>query len=125
VVATTSVVLGFTSNNPVIFLICQSVVQFAVPLSAIAPAALQIVTPPQMRGRVSSIWLLLSTLIPYSLGPTFTAALTEYVFKDPMAVGKSVAVQYGILGPLAAVLLLTAIGPMRRAVEEAKAWAVE
>jgi len=34
-------------------------------------------------------------------------------------------VQYGILGPLAAVLLLTAIGPMRRAVEEAKAWAVD
>jgi len=125
IVAASSVAVAFTTNNVLVFFACQSLSQFCVPLSAIAPAALQIVTPPQMRGRVSSIWLLLSTLIPYSLGPTFTAALTQYLFKDPLAVGKAIALQYAILGPLAVLLLLTAIGPMRRAVEEAKAWAID
>ena len=57
----------------------------------IAPAALQPITPNQMRAQVSALYLLAVNLIGLGIGPTFVALLTDYLYGDPALVGHSLA----------------------------------
>ncbi|MGK6320233.1 spinster family MFS transporter [Sphingomonas sp. DT-204] len=51
----------------------------------------QMVAPRHMRAQVSASIILLTTLFDYVLGPSSVALVTDFVFGDPKAVGKSVA----------------------------------
>lgn len=107
---------AYLSSSVWMFLILVAPVSFFMPVSAIAPSALQIITPGYMRGRVSSIWLLFANLFGIGLGATVIASFTDYLFKDPAAVGYSIALAYAIFSPCAVVALLLAVRPMRAAV---------
>jgi predicted MFS family arabinose efflux permease len=109
-------IAAYMSSSAWLFLILVAPVSFFMPVSAIAPAALQIITPGYMRGRVSSIWLLFANLFGIGLGATVIASFTDYLFKDPNAVGYSIALAYAIFSPCAVIALLMAIRPMRKAV---------
>ena len=65
-----------------------------------AAAALQFVTPNQMRAQVSAIYLFVLNFLGIGLGPTAVAMVTDYVFEDESAVGVSIAV----VGTAAAVI---------------------
>jgi MFS family permease len=58
----------------------------AVPLG-VAPAALMQVTPGQMRGQVSALYLFTINLIGLGAGPTVVALLTDHVFRNDNMVG--------------------------------------
>ncbi|NIL98302.1 MAG: MFS transporter, partial [Planctomycetales bacterium] len=60
-----------------------------------AAAAMQLVTPNQMRGQVSALYLFAVNLCGIAWGPTIAALFTDYVFKDDMAVGYSIAIVSG------------------------------
>jgi MFS family permease len=90
-----------------------------------AAAALQIVTPAEYRGQVSAAYLVVFTLLGIGLGPTLVGALTTYVFADDAMVGWAMAANSAILLPLAALLLFTALKPMRSAVTEAEHWSAK
>ena len=64
-------------------------------------AALQMVTPPELRGRVSALFMMIASLIGLGLGPVVVAMLTDYVFVSKNGVGKSLAATTAIFGPLA------------------------
>ncbi|WP_293370397.1 MFS transporter [Nevskia sp.] len=63
----------------------------ALPMGA-GPAALQELFPSNMRGQASALYIFVVNLIGLGLGPTVVALLTEHVFEDPKAVGKSLAI---------------------------------
>ena len=82
-----------------------------------AAAAMQLVTPNQMRGQVSALYLFAVNLCGIAWGPTMAALFTDYVFKDDMAVGYSIAIVSGVAAPLGAVILVSALRPFREAMD--------
>ena len=86
----------------------------------IAPAALQPITPNQMRAQVSALYLLAVNLIGLGIGPTFVALLTDYLYGDPALVGHSLATVVAISAPLSAFILYTGLKYYRTSLAEAE-----
>jgi MFS family permease len=82
-----------------------------------APAALQLITPNRMRGVISALYLLIVNLTGQAMGPVATGFFTDYVFKDPKAVGFSVAIVSTLAALVAAASLLALTRPFRRTAE--------
>ncbi len=80
-----------------------------------AVAALHEITPNQMRGQVSAVYLFCLSLLGMGLGPTMVASFTDHLFHNDLALGKSIALAIAIAGPISAVLLLLARRPYREA----------
>ena len=104
------------------FLLCLSNFFFSFPFG-VGPAALQIITPNEMRAQVAAMYVLVLGLIGLLLGPTSVALLTDYVFRDPMKVGYSISVVATLAGPASVSLLYFALRPYRRAVDATGNWA--
>lgn len=68
---------------------------------ALAPVALQIIVPNQMRGQIYAAYLLTLSLLGYTIGPTFVALATDFIFSNDAMVGRSMALVAGIGAPLA------------------------
>jgi MFS family permease len=83
---------------------------------ALAPPILQAVTPNQLRGQVTSIYLLLINLIGLGLGPFLVAFFTDFVFHDEKLVGLSLGLVSALAALLSVLCLASAIGPYRRLV---------
>lgn len=60
--------------------------------TAMAATALQMVTPPRMRGLVTSIYIVMVTLMGLAVAPTLVAFVTDKIFHDEARVGDSLAV---------------------------------
>jgi hypothetical protein len=58
---------------------------------AVGPAGVQLITPPQIRGQLAAVTLLVGNLIGLGLGPLSAAIATDYLFADEAAVGASLA----------------------------------
>ena len=71
----------------------------------IAPAALQPITPNQMRAQVSALYLFFVNLLGLGLGPLCVALLTDYVYGEPSLVGYSLATVVAVIAPIAVVIL--------------------
>ena len=84
-------------------------------------AALQIVTPNQMRGQVTAIFLFIFNVIGSGLGPTAVALFTDYLFRSDRMLGRSIAVATLTLGCLTAVIMWFGIKPYGRALAQLKA----
>lgn len=68
-------------------------------------AAVQTVTPQQMRGKVSAFYLMTAAFIGLAFGPTAIAAATDHIFGYDNAIGYSIAL-VGFTFPLLGCLLL-------------------
>jgi MFS family permease len=90
----------------------------AAPLNA----ALQIVTPNQMRGQITALFLFVFNVIGFGLGPTLVALFTDYVFKAESQVGFSLAAAGLILGPLGTFVIWLGMKPYGRSVAAAREW---
>lgn len=88
------------------------------------PAVLAIIniTPNEMRGQVSALFILTVSLVGLGIGPTLIASLTDFVFMDEGALGKSLAVVSLIASLLAAALLRACLAPYRAALILARQW---
>jgi MFS family permease len=85
-----------------------------------AASALQEISPNQMRGQISAIYLFATNLIGMGLGPTAVASVTDLVLTDPIRVGDSITLLIFIFAPVSATLLAIVRRPyicvLRRAV---------
>jgi MFS family permease len=70
-----------------------------------AIGALQLVTPPALRGRISALYLLFVNLTGIGLGGTATALVTDHVLHAESRVGEAMAWVAGVAAPLAALIL--------------------
>ena len=71
-----------------------------------------------MRAQASAIYLLFVNLIGIGLAPFLTAVMTQYVFADDLAVGKSTAIVAGGAAVLATILFAWGMPAFRKAIVE-------
>ena len=83
-------------------------------------AALQIITPNQMRGQVTALFLFVFNIIGFGLGATVVATITDYVIGDELQLRYSLALTSAILGPLAILIFWWGLKPYAHAVERAE-----
>lgn len=82
--------------------------------SSIGPAAAQVVTPPELRGRISAIFVLVTGLLGMVLGTVSIGFLTDKVLGDPLKVGTSLLI-YTVVGlSLSALLFAQGRGELRK-----------
>jgi MFS family permease len=110
--------------NAYLAIIVSTIGLFFLSLTA-APlnAALQFITPHQMRGQVTALFLFVFNVIGFGLGPILVAFFTDYVFQAESQVGLSLAVTGLILGPLGTFIIWLGLKPYGRSVAAAKDWA--
>lgn len=83
-----------------------------VPL-ALVTSTMQLVTPNEMRGVVNGAYVVTSNVMGLALGPTLVALCTDYVFEDPNAVARSLALVSMVVGPIAIALLYSGRNALR------------
>jgi len=98
-----------------IVLLCLALVKSVAPFVPIAAAALQLTAPNQFRGRISALFLLTYNIISWGLGPVIVAAISDFL-SGGGGLGMGLAVTFAICTPLALILFLLGLGPMRDAV---------
>jgi MFS family permease len=76
---------------------------FSNTLIGVVAAALQILTPPRMRGLISSLFLAMAAFIGFAFGPSAIGYATTYIFQDDNLVGYSLALVAAIFPTLGAV----------------------
>jgi len=80
-----------------------------------ATASLNVIMPESLRGKAfSCYWLWMAVM--GAIGPLVAATLTEHVFRDPMAVGRSAAIVIGVTMPIAALSFRLNLKALRRVV---------
>lgn len=84
-------------------------------------AAIQDVTPNQLRGQVNAIALLFVNLLGMGLGAAVIAAITDFGFGDQGALRYSIAITGAITLPLIIMMLVAALPHYRREVEHLSA----
>ncbi|SDE59564.1 spinster family MFS transporter [Kordiimonas lacus] len=89
--------------------------------SGIAFAALQIITPNQMRGQVIALYVLATNIIGYGAGPLLIGAFTDHLFGDEMLLNYSLALVAAITTPLSIGLLLWGRKAFAKALTEEEA----
>jgi MFS family permease len=99
-------VLAHIVDNPYWVIACVGGVIFFGGFSAgLGPAALQLITPNEMRGQITALCFLILNLVANTVGPGAVGYLTTYYFADDKAV-RSSAVIVGILGAVLGVIVL-------------------
>ena len=110
--------LSTTTTDPNVAIWLFGPFAFCASISmAVAPAALQVVTPNQMRAQVSATWMLVLNLVTAGLGPTAVGFISVFVFADDLAVGSAIALVNCISAPLAALCLWFGLSAFRNAAE--------
>lgn len=95
---------------------------FSMMVPAPQNAALQVITPNQMRGQVMALFLFVFNVIGFGMGPTIIALFTDFVFKDPGQLRYAMASAAAIIGPLAGLIFLMGITPYGESMKKARAW---
>ena len=78
-------------------------------------AAMIDIMPNRLRGQATAVYLVIVSLAGVGLGPTIVAMFTDYVYGDPMLVGKSLLVVSPTCFLIAAVCFWAARRPFARA----------
>jgi len=98
---------------------CLFIFSSSFPVGSFA-AALQEITPNQMRAQISALYLFVSNLVALTLGPTLIAMLTQYAFRDSTLIRYSMATFPAIVAPIAALLLWRALKPYQVALQNVR-----
>ena len=107
----------FLVRDGTIFLLLYSIVAVVtIPLIAYFTTAVQMVTPTNLRGRVTALTSIPLALIG-SMGPMIVGALTDFVFQDEARLGWSLAILLSTMIPVAIVCMRYCLPALRAAVE--------
>lgn len=86
------------------------------------PAMMQAVAPGELRGRLSAISMLATTLFGMTVGPLAVAVLTQYWLGDEARIGTAIALTTGSLSFIGALALLTTRRAFADALDIARGW---
>ncbi|ODP38468.1 MFS transporter [Sphingomonas turrisvirgatae] len=86
------------------------------PFTGPSAAQLQMVTPPHLRGRVSALYVMVFNLMGMCLGPPLVAFITDIVLHDTTRVHVSLAITYGGIAALSAIVFALGLAPSRHAI---------
>jgi len=85
-------------------------------------AALQIITPNEMRSQVRALFQFVFNVVGYALGPLFVALITDYVFGSADSLGYAMATAALIVGPLSVIVTWYGMKPYASSVVRARDW---
>lgn len=85
-------------------------------------AALQTVTPGEIRGQITALQLFVFNIVGFGLGPMIVGALTHNVFHDDSKLRYSLVIVAATLGPLAAYVLWSGRKAYAERVVASRAW---
>lgn len=85
-------------------------------------AALQIITPNQMRGQVRALFQFVFNIIGYALGPLFVALFTDYIYGAEESLRYSMSTAAVIVGPLAIIITWIGLKPYGESVVRSRKW---
>ncbi len=112
-------VIATTSGNPWIFLAGIGVFLVLLsPLPACYGAAMNLVTPNEMRGTGVAFFAATVGLVSVSGGPVLIAGISDYLFSGPADIGLGMATLIAIFCPIGALLLAAGCSGMREAMAE-------
>lgn len=105
-------IAGPLMPDPWLAVACASLA-FMIGIGGAVPqnAALQSVTPNEMRGQVTALYLFVFAVIGGGIGPTFIALFTDYVMRDEQLLRYSLAVSAAIMMPVAAWIMWSGVRP--------------
>lgn len=107
---------AFLMPTPLLFFVFEGIAALPLGMAAIAASALTMVTPPDLRGRVSAVYLMVVSLLAMTVGPLIVGLLTDLVFRDDQQIHWSLATSFFVLGPLGTIAFALGLRPMREAV---------
>jgi len=116
VIATASGCLAPLVPGPWMYLVLLGPMKFLMNFAGVFGAALQVVTPPRLRGRLTALSAAVTGLVGWTLGPSIVAFFTDVVLHDRSKVIWSIALVTGVFMPLAGILFALGLRPMREAV---------
>lgn len=104
-------VVGYLLDNKIALIVSVISTQFAFfTPSGCGFAAIAMITPPAMRGRMAALFVVAMNFGGYAFGPGLVGALTDFVFHDPQKVGYSIALLGAVFCPISAWLAWSARG---------------
>jgi MFS family permease len=87
-----------------------------------ANAAVQMITPNQMRGQIRAAYQFVFNVVGFGAGPFIVALFTDYVFGYDGALRYSLATVAAIIGPAAAILTWYGMKPYAACVVRSRTW---
>jgi MFS family permease len=84
-------------------------------------AAIQVITPNEMRGQVTALFLFMFNVVGFGLGPTFIALMTDFLYGADEHLRYAMATAAGILGPVSVFVIWSGLKSYGAAVAKAKA----
>jgi MFS family permease len=101
-----------------------AVLQFVAMLSP-GPqnAALQIITPNQMRGQVTALYLFVFNIVGIGTGSTVLAFVTDHVFGNEAQLRYAMTTVAAIMGPISAAIIWSGLKPYVGSVLRSRSWA--
>lgn len=85
-------------------------------------AALQAITPNEIRGRIIALYLVATNFLSFTLGPLLVGVFNDHVFHSEAAIGTTLATVSGFGYPLAALSLFLCLKHFRSALQVSRAW---
>ena len=79
----------------------------------VAIAALQTITPNQLRAQVSALLLFTANVAGLMIGPVIVGFLSDQVFTGKQSLGYALATVGMVFGPIAALLIFKSLKPYR------------
>jgi sugar phosphate permease len=106
--------------SPILALACLSLMTLigTLPLSLVQ-AALQSVSPNQLRGQLVALFGFVANIVGVASGPTLVALLTDYVYRNEQAVGLSLVTLSLIVTPIFVAILGFGRAGLRRSLDRA------
>lgn len=87
-----------------------------------ANAAVQVITPNQMRGQIRAAYQFVFNVVGFGAGPFIVALFTDYLFGADAALRLSLATVAAIIGPVAALLTWYGMKPYAACVVRSRTW---
>ncbi len=86
-------------------------------------AALQVVTPNEMRAQITALFLFVFNIVGFGFGPSVIATITQYVFGDPLMLRYAMTIVMVVMMPPAALSIWWGLKAYGRAVARSRDWA--
>jgi len=84
-------------------------------------AAMQVVTPNELRGQINALYLFTLSVLGQGLGPTVVALMTDYVFQAEADLRYAMVTMAALAGPISLALIWMAVKPYGEAYKAANA----